>query len=121
MFADFQETYGICLLDYEAELASERTSRAVGWLATLAAQLPATSRVARAENPELEWTTSEYMLRQVEYAIRLLLWGLGGGDKGGPKPEPIQSPAERISHGEAVEAAEQMAATVAAVFNIERG
>lgn len=105
--------------DYSRDVDGGETTPTVLWLATLTTQLPATSRIARAEHPENEWTTTDYLLRQLEYGVRLLMWGLGGGDS--QKPDPIPSPADRAAHEEAVEQAEQMAQTIASIFNLERG
>ena len=96
--------------DYSRDVDGGETTPTVLWLATLTTQLPATSRIARAEHPENEWTTTDYLLRQLEY---------GGGDS--QKPDPIPSPADRAAHEEAVEQAEQMAQTIASIFNLERG
>ena len=108
------------LMHYWRDLQGDRTTPDITWLATLTAQLPQSSRVARAANPENEWKTADYLLRQIEFSVRLLIWALGGG-KDGDKPSPIMSPADRASHDEAVEDAEQMASVVASVFNLERG
>lgn len=56
-------------------------------MALLWHQLPAGSRTARAQAPELEWGTSEYLLWKIEYQLRLFVWGLGY-DKRHPTPEP---------------------------------
>ncbi len=56
-------------------------------------QLPAESRTARALSPELTWGTAEYLLWQIEYGLRCLTWSLSG-DKGTPRPQPIQTPGQ---------------------------
>lgn len=55
-------------------------------------QLPHDSRIARAEHPELQWQTSDYLLRQIEFQLRALMWALGSGK--GEKPKPLPSPDE---------------------------
>lgn len=62
-------------------------------MALLWRQLPAESRTARGLEPTLEWGTSEYLLWQIEYGLRLLTWSLSG-DKNAPRPTPIQTPAQ---------------------------
>lgn len=42
--------------------------------AVLAKMLPSDSRLARAENPALEWGTSEYILSHIEHDLRVLAW-----------------------------------------------
>lgn len=113
------ETYGVNLIDQMPCLEGDRTTPTVLWLATLAAQLPPTSRVARAEHPNNEWDAATYFLRQIDYTLRMLSWGLAGGDKAGTKPEPIYSPGEVVSHEDMVEQAEAMASTVASLLNLE--
>lgn len=107
------------LYGYRHDLNGGRTTETLHWLATLAAQLPDDSRVAKKVNPENAWRVSDYLLRQVEYHIRLLMWGLAGGDKSGPEPEPIHSPAEVQRGEDAAKVAEQMARTVASVFDLD--
>ena len=106
------------LFEYDADLQADRTSAAIKWLAVLAAQLPDDSRVAIAANPENAWKTSDYLLRNIEYQIRAIAWAFAGGEKAGPRPEPIISPGEDAAHVSAVEEAERMAANVAAVLGI---
>lgn len=107
------------LFGYRHDLNGGRTTETLQWLATLAAQLPDDSRVAKKANPENAWSVSDYLLRQVEYSVRLLMWGLAGGDKSGPEPEPIHSPAEVQRGEDAAKVAEQMARTVASVFDLD--
>lgn len=85
----------------------------------LVAQLPNDSRTAVALHPESAWSTSDYLLRQIDYEIRTALWALAGGKKAGPQPEPVYSPAEMAEHEEAVDQAESMAATVAKLFDLD--
>ena len=42
--------------------------------AALAAQLPPTSRLARAEHPELEWDEGTYILSHIEHTLRVIAW-----------------------------------------------
>lgn len=104
--------------EYADALEGDRTTPALLWLATLAAQLPANSRVSVAANPENAWSTSDYLLRSIEYQLRAFAWAMAGGDKVGAKPEPIYSPGESARHEKAVEEAERMASSVAAVLGL---
>lgn len=64
-------------------------------MAVLWEQLPATSRVAKQQSAALQWGTAEYLLWQIEYQLRVLMWSLSY-DKKHPqlKPQPIQTPAQ---------------------------
>lgn len=121
LIADFQQYYGMNLLqrDCYCALCGSKTTHEVARLALLAAQLPQDSRTAVAEHPERAWSTSDYLLRQIDYVLRLFVWGLGGGDKSGPQPEPIYSPAEIITNEQEIEAAEKMASAVAKIFDLD--
>ena len=121
--ADLQEIYGVNLWSRGNRLAlmGDESTPAVRRLAALTAQLPPTSRIAQAEHTENAWTVTDYLIRNLEYQVRMLCWGLAGGDKAGPKPEPIYSPADIDNHAQMVERAEAMADTVASLLNIERG
>lgn len=89
--ADFQQLYGIAIpLDDLPEFDLLRYSILYG-------QLPAESRTARRQNPELIWNASEYLLRNIEYQLRNIAWGLSKEAKNGTnKPVPIKAPAETI-------------------------
>lgn len=59
--------------------------------ASLAAQLPADSRVLRAINPELAWGSLEHLLIAVEHDLRVIQWMFADHKKHTiPFPEPIQ-------------------------------
>lgn len=61
-------------------------------------QLPKNSRVMIAENPQLEWTISDYFLRSIEYQERVSTWqNTKDGQKKNPKnaPQPILADWER--------------------------
>lgn len=45
----------------------------------------------RALNPQLEWSTTDYLLWLIEYDLRVLAWGLGGGKRQN-KPKPLDTP-----------------------------
>ena len=59
--------------------------------AELTEYLPAESALMRAWNPQLEWSTTDYLLRNIEYNLRVLVWALGGG-KRHDRPKPIETP-----------------------------
>lgn len=117
--ADFQQYYRVNLYDHIGHLNGWVTTADIRWLATLAAQLPNDSRTAIAEHPENAWSTSDYLLRQIDYTMRTVVWALAGGDKSGPAPEPVYSPSELADHEAAVKRAENMAATVARLLDLE--
>ena len=107
--------------DYAEALEGDETTPVISWLAALAAQLPANSRVSVAANPENAWSTSDYLLRNIEYQVRAFAWAFAGGDKVGAKPEPIYSPGEFARHEGAIEEAARMAHNVASVLGISLG
>ena len=121
--ADFQSEYGIRLIDreYLSALAGDETTPRLSWLAALAAQLPDTSRVAVAAHPENAWRTGDYLLRSIEFQLRAFAWALAGGEKTGPKPEPIYSPSESAHFDAIAKEAERMADNVASVLGLSLG
>lgn len=96
LLADFQQFYG---LDASAMgLGGTETTRDVLRAATLMAQLPPESRLARHEHPELRWGDGEWMLWRIELELRALMWGMSDRKRRGKAPRPAQTPvdAERI-------------------------
>lgn len=87
--ADFQQFYGIAIsLDDLPEIDFVR-------LSILWSQLPAESRTARRQNPELVWSATEYLLRNIEFHLRGLVWGMSKDAKNRiNEPKPIKTPAE---------------------------
>lgn len=87
--ADFQQFYGIAIsLDDLPEIDFVR-------LSILWSQLPAESRTARRQNPELVWSATEYLLRNIEFHLRGLVWSMSKDAKNGiNEPKPIKTPAE---------------------------
>ena len=86
--ADFQRFYGLNL----DGLGAEYTYRHA---ADLAAHLPQESACVRAQNPEFEWTDTQYLLRSIEFSLRVIVWqNTKDGQKGRRKPKPIDTPAE---------------------------
>lgn len=87
--ADFQRVYGLNIDDMGE-------SYTVHHAAVLAAMLPSDSLVFRASNPALEWSETMYMLRNIEFLLRVLAWqNTKDGQKGRKKPKPIETPEER--------------------------
>lgn len=63
--------------------------------AILFEQLPVESRYLRKHCPDLEWRASDYLLRSIDYTLRLLNWGFSkDAQKGRNKPQPIKTPGE---------------------------
>lgn len=87
--ADFQQFYGIAIsLDDLPEIDFVR-------LSILWSQLPAESRTARRQNPELVWSATEYLLRNIEFHLRGLVWSMSKDAKNRiNEPKPIKTPAE---------------------------
>lgn len=63
-----------------------------------------------AENPDAEWSQTDWLLYAIEYELRGLLWGMGGGK--GEKPKPRPTPGEMAANDRMVESAEQHRASV---------
>lgn len=93
-----QQFYGLDIDEFE--LAGDETTPPILRLAALTTQLPMESRVAKLEHPELQWQTSDYLLRQIEWQLRALMWSLAGGK--GDKPKPLPTPDE-IAEGKTSE------------------
>lgn len=87
--ADFQQFYGIAIsLDDLPEIDFVR-------LSILWSQLPAESRTARRQNPELVWSATEYLLRNIEFHLRGLVWSMSKDAKNRiNEPKPIKTPSE---------------------------
>lgn len=89
--ADFQQYYGIAV---PMEGDFEDPARA----AALWSNLPAGSRTFRREAPELEWSTTDYLLWVLEYDLRRLMWGMSDERRRGPEPKPLETPAKRMEN-----------------------
>ena len=93
--ADFQQTYGIDLTLWWEGLEGAEDFDGAARLATLCAQLPRQSRVARTESPALEWSDEAYLLARCEFLLRCIQWMLSeDGAKGTNKPAPLSTPAQ---------------------------
>lgn len=65
-------------------------------MSLLWSQLPAESRTARLQAPSLEWETGDYLLWQIEFQLRNLIYALTYDKKHPtPKPKPLQTPGQR--------------------------
>lgn len=95
LLADMQQTYGMDVTALSDELDGNDTTPGVVRLATLCAQLPRDSRLARATSPALAWTDETYLLARCEYLLRCIQWMLSeDGAKGTNRPVPIVTPAQ---------------------------
>lgn len=64
--------------------------------AALCSQLPASSRVAAAQAPELSWSSAEYLLSSISDGINWLVWSrTKDAEKGRNRPERNPTPADR--------------------------
>lgn len=57
--------------------------------AELITQLPASSRLVRAESPETEWPDERVYLSLIEFWLHVLVWRDAKRSTRGPKPEPL--------------------------------
>ena len=86
--ADFQQFYGISL---PLDGAPEDLDR----MALLWQHLPDNSRLAKAQYPQLRWSTTDYMLWRIEHQLRCIAWGMADKkDRSAEPPEPIKTPAQ---------------------------
>ena len=86
--ADFQQFYGIAL---PLDGAPEDLDR----MALLWQHLPDNSRLAKAQYPQLRWSTTDYMLWRIEHQLRCIAWGMADKkDRSAEPPEPIKTPAQ---------------------------
>lgn len=64
--------------------------------ASLMEHLPSDSRMARALNPESEWSTTDYLLWRIEHTLSVIAWqSTEDGAKGRRPPKPLPTPADR--------------------------
>lgn len=106
--ADFQQVYGIPL---PLEGEPDDLPRA----AALWSQLPADSRCAKLQAPELGWTSGDYLLWHIEFQLRNLTWALQYDKKRPqPKPQPLPTP------GRLAEAHRKADAAMAAKEELDR-
>lgn len=84
--ADFQQVYGLNL-----DGMGEGYSHAHA--AALMAQLPRSSRVAKALDPSNEWDDATYLLSIIEYDLRVLIWqNTKDAQRNRNKPKPNDTP-----------------------------
>jgi len=81
--ADIQQYYGLNLDGMGSAYSYEHA-------AALVANLPRSSRIASILNEANEWADNEYILRSIDYTLRLISWQIGGGK--GRAPEPLPTP-----------------------------
>lgn len=96
MRADLQRYYGLNLDGMGADYSCAHA-------AALLAHMPYGSALGMAVDPSQAWTSTDYLLRQIEYDLRVLSWQIAG-DRGKQKPKPIPTPgddarrARRLAH-----------------------
>lgn len=84
--ADFQQYYGLSIDGMGGDYP-------IAHAAALASQLPSTSRVAKALNPDNEWDDATYLLSAIEYDLRVLIWQkTKDAQKNRNKPKPNETP-----------------------------
>ena len=86
--ADFQRFYGL-------NLDGMGSAYSVAHAAALAANLPRESACVRAVAPEAAWSDEAYLLANIEYGIRVLMWqNSRDGVRDRNRPKRIQTPAD---------------------------
>jgi len=64
-------------------------------MALLWEYLPAESRTAKRQRPELQWGVEAYLLRLIENEVAGLAWGMSDPKKRSPEPpRPVKMPGE---------------------------
>lgn len=114
MVGDFQRFYGVALpVEDDADIAD------LARMALLWAALPDSSRCVRRLVPEARWTSTDYLLRSIEYHARVLAWQrTKDGLKGVNEPRPVQTPAERARNAERRDEALAARAEIDAILGI---
>lgn len=88
-------------------------------IATLAWQLPRTSRTWRAHDPAGAYDTTTLLLREIEYVTRGIRWMFSeDGKNRANEPEPITLPGEELAHERAAERADSDALELAKAFGM---
>lgn len=96
MVGDFQRYYGLALPVGDGADVPDLARMALLWAA-----LPDSSRCVRRLVPEARWTSTDYLLRSIEYFAHVLAWQrTKDGLKGVNEPRPVQTPAERARNAE---------------------
>ncbi len=81
--ADLQEVYGV---DLDAAMGGAHTARHV---AALVSQLPPTSRLACAADPDNGWTTEAVMLAAIFNSLQSWQWAQADRRRRGARPERV--------------------------------
>ena len=77
LIADFRHEYGVGLYEVSPFEAM-----------ALIRQLPANSRTALKQSPDLKWPPIEQYVASIEYSWRQWLWANSSPKKRGPEPKP---------------------------------
>lgn len=89
--ADFQQYYGLNI-----DRMGLRDGFSYAHAAVLAVQLPRTSRVFSAIDPNNSWSETDAFLAHIEYDLRILVWqNSKDGSKNRNQPKPPKTPKER--------------------------
>lgn len=97
MRADFQQFYGLNIDDMG-------TAYSYRHAAYLYVQLPAESRLARKQDPDLEWGVTGAFLSEIEYWLHVLVWQkTEDGRKGTNQPERIPQPSKKEAERRRIE------------------
>ena len=103
--ADMAEFYGVNL--FSIGLDDGCSDDDALYIAILLGQLPPSARCVTKEDPDASWSTDAWLLRQIEFDIRALMYGLSG--RKGAKPDPIEIPSETLRKQRVLEFAESEA------------
>lgn|GEM_PF-797497 len=118
LYADFREYYGIDLWDMD--VFGEEHTRDVDRASILAAQLPGSSRLKRAASPLAGVTTTDALLREIEYNQRIWLYANSEDAKRKVNiPEPIRFDGEEELKESIEEREASRSAYVAAALGLE--
>lgn len=96
-----------------SEIVNARRLGALAW------QLPKTSRLWRALDPEDGYDPATLLLRQLEYDVRAFHWSFTeDGKNKANEPEPLMLPGEMEARRKAEEEADSAALEVARIFGL---
>lgn len=115
--ADFRQFYGMSLPVGADDDPPDPEMYSVLWT-----ELPPESRCARREVPDLAWGDAEYLLRSIDYSLRVIAWQrTKDGARGRNAPSPCPTPGEAARRRDAAERSRRNADSIARQLGYDPG